>query len=72
MHLISTSRAIVAFFKVLYNAALTKCVQTFCNSGRLDDVSLADVAGDVRVELVHKVSLLCGHWQERKKGVHHL
>lgn len=60
MDLYSTLRALIALLKMLNNTTLTKGVQAFCDSSGLDQVSTANRAGDVSVEISDQVlSLVC-------------
>lgn len=61
MNLVATSWTIITVFKVLDNTGLTECVEALRHCGGLDQVAFTDVAGDVRVEILHQVFPLGSH-----------
>lgn len=61
MNLNSAFWAIIAFFEMLDNASLTKCVQALRDCGGLDKIAFTDITSDVWIEFFDKAPSLGCH-----------
>lgn len=61
MNLVATPWTIITIFKVLDNTSLAEGMEAFRHRSWLNQISFADIAGDVRIEIFHQVSPLGSH-----------